>query len=87
MPRRHGSQNKGGKLPTGEPARASTPKSNAGHALPEDVKQAIASLPQIESGEWSKSYLAEQLWKNYLGMPADYDWADLEIIAKGEILV
>jgi hypothetical protein len=42
--------------------------------------------PQVTSGEWSKSYLAEQLWRCYLGLPSDYDWSDLDLIAKKQIL-
>lgn len=80
------SQHKGGKLPGGEPARSDNPKRNAGHALSQEVIEAIANLPQVQSGEWSKSYLAEQLWRNYLGLSADYDWSDLDIIAAKQIL-
>ena len=79
-------QNKGGKLPDGSPAKAKHPKRNAGHALPTDLLDAIDQLPQLTSGEWSESYLAEQLWRNFLGLPADYSQADLELIAKGHII-
>lgn len=70
----------------GRGVKSANPKRNAGHALSLEVIEAIANLPQIKSQEWSKSYLAEQLWRNYLNMPADYSSADLEIIAKGHIL-
>lgn len=33
-----------------------------------------------------KSYLAEQLWRNYLGLDSDYDWSDLDLIAKQQIV-
>lgn len=81
MPKRLPSQNKGGKLPDGSPARTDNPKKNAGHALSQEVIDAIANLPQIKSKDWSKSYLAEQLWRNYLGLKADHDWSDLELVA------
>lgn len=86
MPKRLPSQNKGGRLPDGSPAKTANPKRNAGHALSPQVINAIAELPQVKSGEWSKSYLAEQLWRNFLGLPADYDWTDLQLIAKGKIV-
>lgn len=81
MAKRKPSQHKGGRSPNGEPAKVSNPKRNAGHALSPEVLDAIASLPQITSGEWSKSYLAEQLWRNFLKLPADYDWGDLDLVA------
>jgi|GEM_PF-4131788 len=86
MPKRQPSQEKGGRLPDGTPAKSSSPKKNAGHALSPEVINAIALLPQIISHEWSKSYLAEQVWRNYLGLPSDYDWTDLEIVAIGKII-
>ena len=86
MPSRQGSQNRGGKKSGGKPACGQNLSKNAGHALTQEVREAIQGLPQISEKEWSKSYLAEQLWRNYLGLPADYDWADLEQIADGNIL-
>jgi hypothetical protein len=86
MPRRQGTQNKGGRLEGGSPARAGNNAKNAGHALSEEVREAIASLPQITSCEWSKSYLAEQVWRNFLGLPSDYSWADLRLIAEGKVI-
>jgi hypothetical protein len=47
-----------------------------------EVLEAIDSLPQITSGEWSRSYLLNQLVANWLGLPADYEWSDLDIVQK-----
>jgi hypothetical protein len=86
MAKRQGSQNKGGSLIGGSPAKAENTAKNAGHSLSQEVRDAISSLPQVTSGEWSKSYLAEQLWRNYLGLPADFDWDDLGVVARGNII-
>ena len=56
-----------------------------GEPLSPEVVDAIATLPQVSSGEWSRSYLVEQLLRNYLGLPADYEWSDLELIASKRI--
>ena len=79
-------QNKGGRSPDGTPSIAPNPKRNAGHALSGEVIEAIAQLPQVQSGTWSKSYLAEQVWRNFLGLPADYDSGDLEIVRMRHII-
>ena len=81
MPKRQPSQNRGGRS-----AKAESVSKNAGHALSQEVRDAIAALPQIKDKEWSKSYLAEQLWRNYLGLTVDYDLADLAMIAKAHIV-
>jgi len=81
MPKRQPSQNKGGRGVISESV-----SKNAGHALSQEVRDAIAALPQVESKEWSKSYLAEQVWRNYLGLQPDYDLADITMIAKGHIV-
>lgn len=86
MPKRQPPQPKGGRLSDGSPARATHPKRNAGIALSAELLDAIANLPQIQSGEWSKSYLVEQLGRLWLNLPADYDNADLSLIANGEII-
>jgi len=70
----------------GKPRHGATLKKNAGHGLSQEVLEALASLPQIKSGKWSKSYLAEQLWRNFLGLPVDYDKNDLQKIADGKII-
>jgi hypothetical protein len=79
-------KNKGGRLPGGDPAKVPNPKRNAGHGLSPEVIEAIADLPQISTGEWSVSSLAEQLWRNYLGMPADFTEAELKTIANRNII-
>jgi len=77
MTKRQPSQHKGGRLPGGTPSKTISPKRNAGHALSSEVIAAIAALPQIESKRWSTSYLSEQLWRNFLNLPADYDLVSL----------
>jgi hypothetical protein len=81
--KRRPSQHKGGKLSGGEASRTDDPKANAGWAVKRSVKNAIAEIPQVQSGEWSQSYLVEQVLLNYLSLPADYSWEDLRLIAKG----
>jgi hypothetical protein len=73
-------------LPDGTPAKADYPKRNAGHALSSDLIEAINELPQIKSGHWSKSYLAEQLWRNYLKLPTEHSWEELEMIAQKQVI-
>lgn len=85
MPKRLPSQ-KGGRLPDGSPNKSPNPKISVSHALTKEVVEAIAKLPQIQSREWSKSYLAEQLWRNYLGLSSDYSVSDLDLISKGEVI-
>lgn len=81
MPKRQPSQNRGGRS-----QRSESVSKNAGHSLSQEVRDSIAALPQIQSGEWSKSYFSEQVWRNYLGLMADYDSSDLIAISKGAIL-
>jgi hypothetical protein len=50
------------------------------------VIAAIDQLPQIISGEWSRSYLLNQLAANWLSLPADYEWSDLDIVKGGGIV-
>lgn len=71
---------------TGKPKHGEELKRNAGHALTGEVLKAIDELPQVKSKEWSESYLSEQLWRNFLGLPADYNWADLQAISAKNIV-
>jgi hypothetical protein len=71
----------------GKPRHGFSLKKNCGHALSEEVLNAIAELPQVKSKEWSKSYLSEQLWRIFLGLPSDYNVSDLERIKDGKIIV
>lgn len=84
--KRKNSNHKGGKLPNGEMNKSSNPSQNAGIALTKEVRDAIAQIPQIKSGAWSKSYLTEQIYRNLLGLKADYNLADLSVIFSGESL-
>jgi len=74
------------RIKKGKPRHGATLKKNAGHALSGEVLDAIAELPQIKSKKWSKSYLAEQLWRNYLGSPSDFSQKDLNKIVQGLII-
>jgi hypothetical protein len=74
-------------LGRGQPRHGEKLKRNSGMSLTGEVLDAINELPQIQSGEWTKSYLAEQLWRNYLGLPTGYNTVDLELIAQGKIIV
>lgn len=81
MPKRTNPEQKGGR------GKKSPDKpKNAGIALTQEVRDALSGLPQIKSGEWSKSYFVEQLIRIQLGLPAHYDRSDLELIAKGQIV-
>jgi hypothetical protein len=71
----------------GRGIRVAAKFASAGHSLSPEVREKIASLPQVASSEWSKSYLAEQVWRNFLGLPSDYDAADLEMVRNGNIIV
>lgn len=73
--------NKGGRA-----KKAKFPKRNAGVSLSPEVIEKLSALPAVTCGEWSKSYLIEQLLRNYLGMPADYNWFDLHLISQGRIV-
>jgi hypothetical protein len=48
--------------------------------------EAIANLPQVQSGEWSEAYVSELVLRNWLGLPADYDEADLAIVKNGGLV-
>jgi hypothetical protein len=86
VPKKLPGQHIGGRLPDGSPNKSDNPKRNAGHALSPEVLDAIDALPQVLKKEWSESYLAEQLWRCYLGKPSDYSWDDLMLIAQGHIV-
>jgi hypothetical protein len=47
---------------------------------------AIAALPQVQSGGWSEAYLIEVVLRVWLGLPADYDGVDLEIVKSGSVV-
>ena len=77
--------------PPGQPRHQKTKKRNAGIALSEELIEILDALPQIQATEkkdgWSRSYLVEQVLRNYLSLPADYDWDDLQRIVKGAVIV
>jgi hypothetical protein len=79
------------------PKKGSNPRGGAGRSV--EVKAVVAgvsftpellavidALPQVASKEWSRSYLIGQVLINWLGLPADYDCSDLDVVAKGGIV-
>jgi hypothetical protein len=56
------------------------------HTLSPEVVEALSSLPQVKAGEWSRSYLVEQILRVGLGMPGDYSPDDLALIVQGVII-
>lgn len=77
---------KGGRLPDGSPAKSSNPRKNAGLSLSSELIEAIATLPQVSSGEWSKSYLVEQVLRVCLGLDSYYEASDLDLVSQGRIV-
>lgn len=59
---------------------------NVGVSFDPSVMAAIDALPQVISGEWSRSYLINQLAANWLNLPSDYEWSDLDIVRKGGVV-
>ncbi len=53
-----------------------------GIAFQPEVLEAIDKLPQVLCGEWSRSYLINQLAANWLEIPSDYAWSDLDIVKR-----
>jgi hypothetical protein len=51
-----------------------------------EILDAIDALPQVLSGEWSRSYLLNQLAANWLNLPTDYEWSDLDIVRDGGVV-
>lgn len=56
------------------------------HRLTKELVDAIAALPQVQSGGWSEAYLIEVVLRVWLGLPADYDGVDLEIAKSGGVV-
>jgi hypothetical protein len=59
---------------------------NAGISLTPALKARLKSLPQVTQKEWSLSYLVQQVLANWVGEPADYDQADLDLIKQNHIV-
>lgn len=64
--------------------------------LSTEVIKALLKLPQVEKQPdtppfdndlWQIDYFVDQLLRNQLGLDADYDLSDLEIILKGGVIV
>jgi predicted DNA-binding protein len=72
-------------LRRGKPRHQATIKKNAGISLSIELIEALNNLPQVQS-EWSKSYLVEQILRNYLNLPSDFDWDDLVRVARGRVI-
>jgi hypothetical protein len=65
----------------GQPQRGTQPARNLGVSVAGEVNDALRSLALSQG--WSKSYLVEQVLRNYLELPADYSWSDLQVIKLG----
>lgn len=72
-------------LKNGRPRTYKYPKKNAGLSLSPEVLEALKNLPQVKQ-EWTKSYLVEQILRNFLSLPADYDWSDLKRVSVGRVI-
>lgn len=78
--------NQGGRQIGGGGRRSSKKSIVKGVSFRPEILEAIDSLPQIVSGEWSRSYLLNQLSANWLGLRSDYEWSDLDLIKQGHTL-
>ena len=65
----------------GQPQRGMQPASNLGASVAGEVNDALKELAKKQG--WSKSYLVEQILRNYLDLPADYTWSDLQLVKLG----
>ena len=64
--------------------------------LTPEVLDAIKQLPQIDPNHelkttdddrWSIAYFVDQVLRNQLGLPSDYDTCDLELVLARKIVV
>jgi hypothetical protein len=70
----------------GRGKKSTNPKQRVSFSLSRSTIDAIGALPQISSGEWSESYLIDQLLQSALGLPSAYDASDLELILRGHVV-
>jgi hypothetical protein len=80
------SLNQGGRQLGGKGRRSSQRSIVTGIAFRPEVLKTIDMLPQVLSGEWSRSYLLNQLVANWLNLPSDYEWSDLDIVRDGGVV-
>lgn len=78
--------NQGGRHLGGKGRRSLQKSIVKGIAFRPEILEAIDRLPQVLSKEWSRSYLLNQLVANWLELPSDYEWSDLDIVKSGEIV-
>lgn len=65
----------------GQPKRGEQVAKNLGVSVAGEVSDGLKELSQKLG--WSKSYLTEQILRNYLELPSDYTWTDLELAKLG----
>jgi predicted DNA-binding protein len=65
----------------GQPKRGKQIAKNLGVSVAGEVNDGLQELAQKLG--WSKSYLTEQILRNYLELPSDYTWSDLELAKLG----
>lgn len=65
----------------GQPKRGEKTAKNLGVSVAGEVSDSLKELA-LKQG-WSKSYLVEQILRNYLDLPADYTWTDLQLAKLG----
>jgi len=78
--------NQGGRQLGGKGRRSPQKSIVKGITFRPEILEAIDQLPQVLSGEWSRSYLLNQLAANWLGLPSDYEWSDLDIVKSGGVV-
>lgn len=64
----------------GQPRRGEKTAKNLGVSVAGEIEAGLASIAQRQG--WTKSYLTEQILRNYLGYSADYSWTNLLLIRR-----
>jgi hypothetical protein len=67
----------------GQPRRGEQPVKNLGVSVSGEVEAELKRIAKVQG--WTKSYLTEQILRNYLGYPSDYSWNDLQLV-KADLL-
>jgi predicted DNA-binding protein len=65
----------------GQPKRGEQSAKNLGVSVAGEVNDGLKEL--AEQLGWTKSYLTEQILRNYLELPSDYTWTDLQLAKLG----
>lgn len=72
------------KRKAGQPRHYKLPKTTMGIGVSVELLEEIDSLPQLKV--ISKSYLVEQILRQFLGMPTDYSDEEMARISQKEIV-